>query len=85
MYSGVGINLNIDWSDVCHEAEGEFVRYLQIDSSNPPTDFCQTLVSPNPTAGPGLPTAGYVLSPGSGGSDQDKMPLIPHIKNNSFS
>jgi len=34
--SGVGINLNIDWSDVCHEAEGEFVRYLQIDSSNPP-------------------------------------------------
>ena len=36
MYSGVGIIVNIDWSDVRHEAEGAFVRYLQIDSSNPP-------------------------------------------------
>lgn len=28
--------MNIDWSDLRREAEGAFVRYLQIDSSNPP-------------------------------------------------
>jgi acetylornithine deacetylase/succinyl-diaminopimelate desuccinylase-like protein len=32
----VCIIVNIDWSDVRHEAEDVFVRYLQIDSSNPP-------------------------------------------------